>query len=70
MSTSSRIVYKNPPLQIQKRQFYKKDSKEFKSMFQLLHEELSNDKECVVKYCGDCHIILTRAGHKLTPSNL
>ena len=27
--------------------------------------ELSKDKDCVVKYCASCHIILTGAGFKL-----
>ena len=66
MSTSStKINYKNPPIEVGKRAFYGKESKEFKSMMSIIHEELSTDKLCVVKYCANYHIILTRAGFQL-----
>jgi len=64
-ATTGRQKYENPPLQIQLRGFFSKESRDFRTMIQLIHEEFSGDKDGIMKYCASCHIILTRAGRKL-----
>ena len=64
MATSTKNQYKNPTLQVEKRVYLNKDSREFKNML-LIHEEFSNDKSSIIKYCASCHILLTRAGNLL-----
>jgi len=62
---SNKGIYKNPPLELSQRESLMNESRDFKLMMQMIHEELSNDKDCTIKYCADCHIILTRAANKL-----
>jgi len=63
--SSSTTNYSNPVMDIDHRIFVSIDSRDFKFAIQLIHEEFNKDADCVLKYCGTCNDILTRAGARI-----
>jgi len=65
MTSSTFVNDTNPVMDAEQRNFVSLDNREFQFVIQVMHEEFTNDTDCLLKYCGTCHNNLTSAGAKI-----